>query len=1561
MNKLKYTIVSIIAVVVAIPVFALGAVSSVDRLTDHIEPLIKTDYIKGSYFNATSTNATSTFSGDIKLSNPYTQSAISGYYGLVIGSDGIVRKAPTFSQLSDVLDNTLSTPPATPDVGDAYIVASSPTGDWAGQANKIATWNGSSWDFYTPVNDDRTTVTTGTNAGNVYAYNGSSWVLVPATTSSYWQLGGNSPSSSQKLGTLNNTDLILIGSSTERGRLLSGGGFIVGGAIPNTVAYTSPKVRRNSGDNSSQTVWYKFATIPATGTSNGPILNISYTGGEYLYNRKVVFNAIVSTREGFSAKITNATVAQAIDASGVVIYKESDNTYSLYIKLTGNKYSAGDVVVQDGGWAASSGVSFLNIVNGTPTNTSTPSGTLVFDSTDTSYYTATTFDYINSRIGIGTTTPGSNLNITTTTGNDILRLERTGSRTWGFNLSSGNFNITDRGATGGSNATYFTVNTAGNVGIGTTSPWAQFSVNPNGISGPAFAIGSSTATNFVVTNSGAVGIGTAAPNASVLLDVSGNVNSTGYYLSGTQTLFTSSQNVNLRAPSGKDIIFQSNGTENMRLNSSGNLAIGTTSPNFVLSIESAAGIGSIKRFAAGAANLSPGFLFTRDRGSVGAGNQVSINAGDWLGKVQFRGYNGTSDLDYGALAFLATDTSGGGRFCFFGQDLATERTCISNNTGNLSVGTTSQTTRLYVEDTNKTLSGTPGNTNATILTSTAQGVDVGGSLGLGGLTDSSGTYRNFGIIAARKTNGSNANTSGYLAFYTNQNAVGLGERMRITDTGNIGIGTSTPGALLDVNGGNMSFGDSANTARTFNWTRNGTVVGNISTNNSVMCLNGGTGSSCHMTLATTGFVGLASTSPWGRLSVNPLATDNNAPAFVIGSSTGTSFIVDSAGQVGVGTSGSLSSTFDVYGPNTRTFFSMRNTSNSNRQVFSLGSNNNDARLTLLDSSGVANVQILGGTTGGLPTYFNAGNVGIGTTTPASKLSVVDSSGNPFSFSNPSSQIFNDIITLSNAAFFDVSNVSGTTFRFRSKPYANLNQNAGVTKTLLAMAGNTGAVGTGTTSPTYPFSVTGFGASTGITFQTTNSSNVPQFNILDNGFVGIGSTTPYGLLSINPNGITGPAFVIGSSTRTLWQTDTTGSTTAANGINITDGCYAINNSCLSIPTGTSGQITYFNGSNTLVGTSSIYISPTTGNVGIGSTNPTYKLEVSGVGVFGGVQSTMPNTGGLYVTGNNPGGDVAGMVLYNAGGGSGASVSVDFYNTTGHSNIPQAKIKALDDGDSSDHLTFLTKTPGGGGNPLVERMRINSSGNVGINTTNPTYKLEVNSSAVIGAGAQSTMPNTGALYLTGNNPSGDVAGLVLYNAGGGGGASVSVDFYNTTGHSNIPQAKIKAIDDGASSDHLIFLTKTPGSGSNPLVEKMRITSSGNVGIGSTTPYGKLSITGTSGSTIPILQVASSTDAALFSIDGNGHITTGGSATSVSSCGSGASVSGNDTSGTVTVGSGVVTACTITYSTAQSASSKVFIETEGGTTFSHSISAKSSTSFTVTFSATIGGGTFDYLVVN
>jgi len=107
-----------------------------------------------------------------------------------------------------------------------------------------------------------------------------------------------------------------------------------------------------------------------------------------------------------------------------------------------------------------------------------------------------------------------------------------------------------------------------------------------------------------------------------------------------------------------------------------------------------------------------------------------------------------------------------------------------------------------------------------------------------------------------------------------------------------------------------------------------------------------------------------------------------------------------------------------------------------------------------------------------------------------------------------------------------------------------------------------------------------------------------------------------------------------------------------------------------------------------------------------------------------------------------GDAAGMALYNAGGGGGASVSLDLYNTSANGGIPQAKIKAVDDGNYSDHLTFWTKTPGSGSNQVTEKLRITSTGSVGIGTSNPTLgPLQMGSGAYVSEGVCGSMPQIG----------------------------------------------------------------------------------------------------------------------------------------------------------------------------------------------------------------------------
>jgi hypothetical protein len=55
---------------------------------------------------------------------------------------------PDKNDLGTVLEVNLNTPPVSPAFEDAYIIGTSPTGDWAGQNNDLTVYNGSSWVFY---------------------------------------------------------------------------------------------------------------------------------------------------------------------------------------------------------------------------------------------------------------------------------------------------------------------------------------------------------------------------------------------------------------------------------------------------------------------------------------------------------------------------------------------------------------------------------------------------------------------------------------------------------------------------------------------------------------------------------------------------------------------------------------------------------------------------------------------------------------------------------------------------------------------------------------------------------------------------------------------------------------------------------------------------------------------------------------------------------------------------------------------------------------------------------------------------------------------------------------------------------------------------------------------------------------------------------------------------------------------------------------------------------------------------------------------------------------------
>lgn len=310
----------------------------------------------------------------------------------------------------------------------------------------------------------------------------------------------------------------------------------------------------------------------------------------------------------------------------------------------------------------------------------------------------------------------------------------------------------------------------------------------------------------------------------------------------------------------------------------------------------------------------------------------------------------------------------------------------------------------------------------------------------------------------------------------------------------------------------------------------------------------------------------------------------------------------------------------------------------------------------------------------------------------------------------------------------------------------------------------------------------------------------------------------------------------------------------------------------------------------------------------------------------------------------------------------------------------------------------------------------AGNVGIGTTSPYALLSIGGNVVVGA---STAGGTlGDLYLpklgtaAGAFLAVDPTGKVIATttpAGGGAVSSVSnsdgtLTISPTTGavvaslalsHANtwtgqqIFNSPPVGIGTTSPFAQLSVSTTTASSASTWLFDVasstnatlLNILGSGFMGLGTSSPKGLFSmqtitnainaftLSNSIGSTTLradtvdtgayTFSVSSSTDSTSvirFGIDAKGHMVTGGTAPTLSSCGGSPAVTGDDNSGTITIGSGVVTACTITFAQTWTNTPTCTIS-DNSTTVTIDVSSLSTSALGISSSATIGGGTVYY----
>lgn len=220
----------------------------------------------------------------------------------------------------------------------------------------------------------------------------------------------------------------------------------------------------------------------------------------------------------------------------------------------------------------------------------------------------------------------------------------------------------------------------------------------------------------------------------------------------------------------KALAIRTNNTEQLRITETGEVGIGTSTPLANLELRT----------------TTPVFRVAADDANIAAMQLYEMTSGNPFG-YQFQ-YDGNTDkLHLWSKGFSGND--------------AVRMTWLKD--GSIGVGTASPLTRFEIHDDNKvTAATTRGNLH--VMATNAQAIDVGGSLTLGGYYDNTATtMRVFGSLEGRKANSTNTSSSGYLQFKTN-NSGNLTEKMRITETGDVGIGTTAPQSKLEIAAPNVA-------------------------------------------------------------------------------------------------------------------------------------------------------------------------------------------------------------------------------------------------------------------------------------------------------------------------------------------------------------------------------------------------------------------------------------------------------------------------------------------------------------------------------------------------------------------------------------------------------------------------------------------------------------------------------------------------------------------------------------------------------------------------------------
>ena len=445
------------------------------------------------------------------------------------------------------------------------------------------------------------------------------------------------------------------------------------------------------------------------------------------------------------------------------------------------------------------------------------------------------------------------------------------------------------------------------------------------------------------------------------------------------------------------------------------------------------------------------------------------------------------------------------------------------------------------------------------------------------------------------------------------------------------------------------------------------------------------------------------------------------------------------------------------------------------------------------------------------TITRSGRLGIGTATPASPLTIYDTSASPY-------------------RGFSIGQYSSDT----SSALINLAKSRGTpgTPTVVATGDNLGSI------LASGYNGTGYNTTAGISFQvngTVTGTSVPTDVIFRSGAGGAGETmrlTSGGYLGIGTANPTN-ALVVGADFGA--QSAPRSSVVIGN---------ASDSSLLTLGQSSSSRIRLkwvYNATpsaayaalGSLNGSNSLVLQDSGGNVGVGTVAPAYKLDVAGsVNASGLCLGADCKTAWSQVGGSQWANGAGSSINYGAGNvGVGTPTPIRGFHISGpnasgssefvleNTGMPANNRKLNLWGSSAMGTSgrFFLRLLNDAGNATTRDFMSfdNATGNIGIGTNSPGYAVEVMRSQAASTILQVTNPSTSAgtasglrMFTAGNN-----ALTLSANEGAGSGGYAMINQ-----EANLP---------------MVFMTNN--------AERLRLTGAGNLGIGTTSPTSRLHVGG------------------------------------------------------------------------------------------------------------------------